>query len=204
MIMGAWGLGRKPKLPYDAEVEYLKSTGTQWIDTGVSCTSNSGFGIDGIFLTYTTDQSFPVMAGAQSSDWSVWLSVYEADASVYIGNEIDSIVMGYHDRITARLNYLNNGRVTTENPVQSMGCQVSATGEHYGIFAAISAGDAVCCCKAKVFSMNVSVGTDVVRQFQPVRFTNEQGVSEGAMYDRVSGQLFCNAGTGSFAIGPDK
>jgi hypothetical protein len=32
----------------------------------------------------------------------------------------------------------------------------------------------------------------------PVRFTNELGVSEGAMYDKVSGQLFRNQGTGSF------
>ena len=38
----------------------------------------------------------------------------------------------------------------------------------------------------------------------PVRFTNESSQSEGAMYDRVSGQLFRNAGTGSFVIGPDK
>ena len=38
----------------------------------------------------------------------------------------------------------------------------------------------------------------------PVRFTNELGQSEGAMYDRVSGQLFRNAGTGDFIIGPDK
>lgn len=38
----------------------------------------------------------------------------------------------------------------------------------------------------------------------PVRFTNENGVSEGAMYDRVSGQLFSNAGTGEFIVGPDK
>ena len=38
----------------------------------------------------------------------------------------------------------------------------------------------------------------------PVRFTNESGVLEGAMYDRVSGQLFRNAGTGAFIIGPDK
>lgn len=38
----------------------------------------------------------------------------------------------------------------------------------------------------------------------PVRFTNELGVSEGAMYDRVSGQLFRNQGTGAFAVGPDK
>ena len=38
----------------------------------------------------------------------------------------------------------------------------------------------------------------------PVRFTNEDGVSEGAMFDKVSGQLFRNAGTGALVIGPDK
>lgn len=40
--------------------------------------------------------------------------------------------------------------------------------------------------------------------FIPVRFTNEFGQSEGAMYDRVSRQLFGNQGTGTFTIGPDK
>ncbi len=38
----------------------------------------------------------------------------------------------------------------------------------------------------------------------PIRFANEQGVSEGAMYDRVTRQLFRNRGTGAFVIGPDK
>lgn len=42
-----------------------------------------------------------------------------------------------------------------------------------------------------------------VRDMIPVRFTNEQGVSEGAMYDRVSGQLFRNSGTGAFSFGTD-
>ena len=37
----------------------------------------------------------------------------------------------------------------------------------------------------------------------PVRFTNENGQTEGAMYDKVTKQLFRNAGTGAFIIGPD-
>lgn len=37
-----------------------------------------------------------------------------------------------------------------------------------------------------------------------VRFLNEKGEWEGAMYDWVSGELFRNSGTGSFLIGPDK
>lgn len=42
-----------------------------------------------------------------------------------------------------------------------------------------------------------------VRDFVIVRFTNELGVSEGAMFDKVTKKLFRNAGTGSFVIGPD-
>ena len=43
----------------------------------------------------------------------------------------------------------------------------------------------------------------LVRDFIPVRFTNESGQSEGAMYDRVSGQLLRNSGTGVFGFGTD-
>ena len=56
----------------------------------------------------------------------------------------------------------------------------------------------------RIYWLKISNGSVLVRDFIPVRFTNEQGVSEGAMYDHVSGQLFRNQGTGSFVIGPDK
>ena len=39
--------------------------------------------------------------------------------------------------------------------------------------------------------------------FIPVRFLNEDGIWEGAMWDLVSEELFRNQGTGSFIIGPD-
>ena len=49
-----------------------------------------------------------------------------------------------------------------------------------------------------------SADNAILGSFIPVRFTNERGETEGAMYDKVSGQLYRNAGTGSFVIGPDK
>ena len=42
-------------------------------------------------------------------------------------------------------------------------------------------------------------GSELIADFACVRIGDE-----GAMYDRVSGQLFGNAGTGAFVIGPDK
>ena len=58
--------------------------------------------------------------------------------------------------------------------------------------------------KSRLTKVVFSVDNAILGSFIPVRFTNEDGVSEGAMYDKVSGQLYRNAGTGAFIIGPDK
>ena len=58
--------------------------------------------------------------------------------------------------------------------------------------------------KTRLTKVVFSVDNTILGSFIPVRFTNDDGVSEGAMYDKVSGQLYRNAGTGAFIIGPDK
>ena len=58
--------------------------------------------------------------------------------------------------------------------------------------------------KTRLVEVVFSVDNTILGSFIPVRFTNEDGVSEGAMYDKVSGQLYRNTGTGAFIIGPDK
>lgn len=54
-----------------------------------------------------------------------------------------------------------------------------------------------------MYSLSIERSGEKVLDMIPVRFTNELGQSEGAMYDRVSRKLFRNQGTGSFATGPD-
>ena len=51
-----------------------------------------------------------------------------------------------------------------------------------------------------LFGSSGNVKIDLI----PVRFTNENGETEGAMYDKISNMLFRNQGTGMFVIGPDK
>ena len=55
----------------------------------------------------------------------------------------------------------------------------------------------------RIYYIKISTNSKTF-DFIPVRFTNKNGVSEGAMYDRISGRLFRNSGTGAFIIGPDK
>jgi len=59
-------------------VQYIESTGTQWIDTGIQLANDVGFMIDFISLDVSNNviESYPVITGAQMSDWSAWLTVY--------------------------------------------------------------------------------------------------------------------------------
>ena len=50
-------------LPYDAEVEYLESTGTQWIDTGIVCSIGIGVKVD-IAVLELNDTTYPQLFGS--------------------------------------------------------------------------------------------------------------------------------------------
>ena len=51
----------------------------------------------------------------------------------------------------------------------------------------------------RMYFCEIYDGSTIVRSFVPVRVGQV-----GYLFDRVSGQLFGNAGTGAFTIGPDK
>jgi hypothetical protein len=51
----------------------------------------------------------------------------------------------------------------------------------------------------RIYYCQISQGVNLVRDFIPVRVGNV-----GYMYDKISGKLFENQGTGNFILGPDK
>lgn len=207
-VLGAKGGEKGIPLPYDAEVEYLESTGTQWIDTGgvVSKTSHlvirmSNYSVAGRWMFgarrgYTTDSvgiysnadtavnRFRFSWGGSLSDWFTYTTIGVGVVTIDINAGLLTITRElipntYQYQITA-----NNFRT----PVPMF------------LFALNNNGELVSCATMRLHGALI----DDIRDFIPVRFTNELGVSEGAMYDRVSGQLFRNQGTGAFAVGPDK
>ena len=66
---------RGAALPYDAEVEYLESTGTQWIDTGITPSAATECNID-LMFTGETIQQFGT-GRKLSSKWAVLLGYYQ-------------------------------------------------------------------------------------------------------------------------------
>ena len=188
--------GNGASKPYDAEVEYLQSTGTQWIDTGVYMngldsveikirrTSAVDCGVFGSRVGYTNNQYMLRVESNGLFDFyynnnsavEYWSLALDADYSIEVGNGKifinGSNVKTYPDGSFALVNK----------------CHVFKANQYPSLF------------RGRIYYFRIDEKIDLI----PVRFTNEQGGSEGAMFDRVSGQLFRNQGTGDFVIGPDK
>jgi hypothetical protein len=67
---------------YDAQVEYLQSTGEQWIDTGIVLQENDVVEIEAMFLNKSGD-NFMMGASGLSGEGGTWIEVY-SNATHYV------------------------------------------------------------------------------------------------------------------------
>ena len=186
-------------LPYDAEVKYLESTGTQYISTMMIPTrvhvglkpigqaspynANAYFGVNnngsrttGLF-SETKDTLEAVNHNRNivefSALWGEFHSVCFDRDTVSVDGETKALVTDFYeiaDGIKSFGLFDFPQRATNSNPKS-----------------------AISYCKMWDREDNL------MADFIPVRVGDV-----GYMYDRISGQLFGNSGTGAFIIGPDK
>ena len=187
------------QLPYDAEVEYLESTGTQYISTMLIPTrvhvglkpieaatpdyANAYFGVNngGSRITGLNSKTKDTLKAVNYDRNSVEFSA--------LWGEFHSVCF---DRDTVSVDGETKALVTdfskTDNAIKS-----------FGLFdfpqrnTDSSPKSAISYCK--MWDKEDRLMAD----FIPVRVGDV-----GYMFDRISGQLFGNAGTGAFVIGPDK
>ena len=206
MILGArTGAWSGKRLPYDAEVEYLESTGTQCVDTGVIIPPNVDFEFTGSIVSDIANGC--VFGETIKMGWAVdnpgYALVTASSGKIYLryGNSTNTKIgltnIGLSNTFTASLvgNTFNvNGLlVGTVNRISSFDRPVSSM----GIFRRNFLESVVKNFFSAVRINNLKFGT--LFDFIPVRVGDV-----GYLYDRVSGQLFGNQGTGDFVIGPDK
>lgn len=181
----------KGSLPYDAEVEWIRSgNGNMYIDTGLSVTEfilstkteTTNVGVNELYMFGSGDTTTGVVLARIGRYATTEKRVYcngvkiagiSKEPSEFVNVSVS--VNSYAQTLLLFNARLPDGSVRTSN----------------GGFTCYS------------FSLK-GKNNEVLCSYIPVRFTNENGQSEGAMYDRVSGQLFRNQGSGSFVIGPDK
>ena len=199
---------RAVPLPFDAEVEYLEGTGTQYIDTGIySIGGMVRYELD--FRPSSAKQQNGVNQGyfGLSNSGSRWFGVAYTtlrSRGVGIGLGQSAIWSGMTaiDRYVVAVS-ASSATVNGED-VGTPGSVVVARAGNLYLFAVNSVDgsgvSSVTPQDCKVYGLKIyGSGGVLIRDYIAVR---KSGV--GYMYDRASGQLFGNAGTGAFIVGPDK
>ena len=201
------------RLPYDAEVEYLESTGTQYIDTGVILDSTYGIDISfapmeglpgtginerGIFGSSTSGSVHNVLQIHTSSGGvGLWMPRSTRIAVCPITTEL-GILQHW------QINLANSGSVLINGTASGSTRPATSTACPYPVYLfARDVANSVknnSYSKMRLYSWTVTDASgNVIQQVIPVR----KG-TVGYLYDRVSGKLFGNAGTGDFVLGPDR
>ena len=193
-------------LPYDAQIEYLESTGTQWIDTKIKVSfpinakmkfeyiSGSGSAVCLLGARYNSNLSDKMVWWVNGTGKRFALNYGSLDTG-YLSN---TTVSGIHT-IETDGGYIYEDDVLVYSPSTTP----TSSDRNYNIYLfALCKSDNtpdLRDLKMRVYSIYIKNGNNVIFDAIPVR----KGTT-GYLYDKVSGKLFGNAGTGNFVLGPDK
>lgn len=194
-------------LPYDARIEYLRCSGTQYINTGIKgssdikirlrclyqiCTSSSSTSYGWIFgsrvaasnkaynLVHTYSGNFRFGSGT-ATNWA-----NSATRIVTFDNTESTNVMKVYDASNTLIATMTASSATFNNNLDLY------------LFGNNTNGTAGLGSDITIYSCEFYNGSTKIAEFIPVRVGQV-----GCMYDKVSGSFFYNQGTGSFVLGPD-
>lgn len=183
-------------LPYDAEIEYLESTGTQWIDTGIVVGGGNNIIAElKVMQTVDTDviSYYFIQPASRNGHFAAYSNASNKYSCIYRTKWAASSTLT--DRNIHILNY-DNGKLYRDGTLlvtASSSTSVTPT-NNLSLFSNRGSGNN----KFKLYYFKIMDNHVTVLDMIPVRVGQV-----GYMYDRVSKTLFGNAGTGSFVLGPD-
>lgn len=167
-------------------LEYVESTGTQYIDTGVIATANTTYEIDALTTTWTSDLGTVGGMGVTHSE------TYPGGSFNYF----DTSEMGGSLTAKRTLFKQQGNRCYKDGELVSVsGSAGGADTQTMYLFGKNQNGHLVSAGSTKIYGCKIYDEHILVRYYIPCR-RNADG--EIGLFDAVSGTFFQNAGTGSF------
>ncbi|MBO7508972.1 MAG: hypothetical protein J6T57_01705 [Alphaproteobacteria bacterium] len=187
------------------QLEYLESTGTQYIDTGIPATQNTGVSVKYAFTaltrqTYIFGSYSPhYYLGINSAGANMIGSYGPSGGNTVGGIPISDVVIG--QPYVYNLNYNNSG-VSEFVDIQTRQLpQITFSAAANNPIKLFCGDTNTRISHSRIYYMKITNGSSLVRNFIPAR-RNSDGVL--GMYDTISRTFFTNDGTGNFIAGPDK
>ena len=215
-MMSSGGGSVTPVLPYDAEIEYLQSSGTQYIDTGIVQTTRNFELTLVLQWTGSTASQFETFFGYMAASPSItprcgihkyqskWM--FGTNDTNVTGVSIDSskhTVFWTSNASTQKESLYIDGTKIFEGTTTSTGLAGNTIRFFLGCRNRNGSTDNPC--YAKFYSLNFKKFGEAAHttltaewNFIPVRVGQV-----GYMYETVGEQLYGNSGTGSFTLGND-
>lgn len=188
-----------PVLPYDAEVEYLQSDGTAFINTHINCAGNIMLkvrAVDYFGGSYGGKWIFGARNGANNKMFGLFIN--GNNGSVQFAYNSSSLTFNNYSTYPSTCDIeVNNGTVKIGTTSHSY-TKATFTGSYGICLFGLNNASSVIVSTTKIGAAYITNGTTTL-DLIPVR---KNGV--GYMYDKISGQLLGNnAGSGSFIYGND-
>lgn len=203
-IMGA----EKTLLPSAyQQVEYLESTGTQWIKTDIESRFSVTVESDIMFTASQDSYTFSFLDGegfriGANGWWNYRMQI--GYGSTYRSSGANTLPLNIKYKYKSIIEdgnqevYLDDELKTTFNMTRNTD---TLTGTHFGIFARCKNDTgADLFSKAKMYSLKVSDAGVLLGDYIPCYRKADQ---KPGMYDLVSGTFYTNSGTGEFVVGEE-
>lgn len=189
--------GINEERPYAQKLQYLESTGTQWINTAFNATSNSRIVFD-FQSTGPSNDSIKAMFGARLNNDTKCFDVFALPTTVYPqygANAYDTRPITAN--ISQRLTYdFNANKTTVGSTTVSFTPETFSTGYPIYLFTLNDNGNPDSrYIKGRLYSCQIYDNGILVRDYIPV--LDFSGVA--CLYDKVGGSLYYNRGSGAFS-----
>lgn len=180
------------------QVEYLQSTGTQYIHTNIIPSNDVGFNID-ISLNEIYQDGFVFGVRHNSGDTRFALGRINALAYLGFGKIYDNTwYIEQNKFFTAKLNFLNSklANIDQKTPIKVPDIDIPFT-EPLTLFGVYRIG-ALTPTQQRLKACKISKGNNIVCDFVPCYRKSD---NKAGMYDLVNGEFYTNDGTGEFILG---
>lgn len=186
------------RVPYDFRVDYLESSGTQYIDTNIIVQENDTIEVEAMFLNKSGD-NFLLGSSGLTDEGSTWVEVY--------ANNTHYVRFGSSSSISRSGNAAENMNVWRTYKIKKSNFYVDGVKKLAPGFASMPSRSLTIFGRK---SSSVSKGLMKIRTAKVIRgetlvinLISCRIGQVGYMYDTVSRQLFGNSGTGNFILGND-
>ena len=190
-------------LPYDAEIEYLQSSGTQWIDLNRKANSTDIFDLkfSPIAQVSATNGVFGARNDASKYNLSVIIAsnnniIIDLNNSNYATYRVNSNSIGYNKMCEVHIS-IDSKWIKLDNTLVASSTLHSDSFQTDTNISLFRVGN-MSMPSIKLYSFKWESNDAIIMDLIPVRVGQV-----GYMYDKVSGQLFGNSGSGSFTLGND-